>query len=149
MIEVKQNISVSAEAFFDVLEASLRYDIEHNASKKIKVEKIEKGLKYSRKYYQRKRVFNGNVVLLEYKRASVYKSKITSAFGINIMSYEIAPTRKGIEITYREEVLESDGTPRKQKGKIFQFLGTRKLKKQFKRMEKDILENQKTKSDAN
>ena len=105
MIEVKETLKVSAEAFFDQLVKSVAYDICTSTGKQITEEQIHQGYCYEKKMNSKLgQTRNVKVKITDFTVPVCYGAKFKSVAGTNIIRYTIEPlNEKEIMVTYTED----------------------------------------------
>lgn len=105
MIEVKETLKVSAEAFFHQLAKSAAYDICMATGKQITEEQIHKGYCYEKKMSSKLgQTRNVKVKITDFTAPVCYGAKFKSVAGTNIIRYTIEPlNEKEIMVTYTED----------------------------------------------
>lgn len=142
-MEVRVELKVKAEDFFDLIINSLLYDIENTTHQKISKDEIQKGFTY-KKYLTNKLGKQGAsmITITELEYPHMYCASFKTARGINTISYEIVENESCIELIYREDY-EALSKIKDINHKIMNFFYNRgnkkKMRDMFLRMEDYIL----------
>lgn len=140
-MEIKVNLQVSAEEFFDIISESIVAEIHAATGKNVRAKNLKKGFSYTRKLSKRR---SYQVTITDYRYPLCYSAKIESVGGVNTLSYRIEPAADDtIDVIYEEHVMDLNGG-NKEKGLNSAWAkvkGTRKIKNQLKSIEQFILSN--------
>lgn len=148
MIQIEEKLKVTAEEFFERITASVIYDIEQSADKKIKPEDIYEGYVYKKGMKNKVgRKGDVEVEIVKYAPPCRYRVEFHSVGGDNYVDYEITGDGEdGILVKYEENY---DGNTKSQNlnYKIIGALYRKKAKKRaaymLHAMEDYIRENRK------
>ena len=105
-MEVNVKLEITAEEFFDAIGEALVYDIQQATGKHVRAKNIKRGMSYTKKANKRQ---SYQVTITEYDYPKCYSSRIDSSGGSNMMSYTVEPLEDGIGVSYREELIKSNG----------------------------------------
>lgn len=106
----RKKLNVTAEEFFNVLEASLRNDIEKYGMKKNGTYALEKGFIYKKILKKGDRKYPVQILLEQFERPSVYQVAVKAEGKIYQISYNIQKSEQGIAVIYEEQTRSADGT---------------------------------------
>lgn len=133
-MEVTERLNVSADAFFDTLSQSVRYDIGQTLGQEMSEAQITPGYSYL-KQMKNKVGQKGNirVTIRHFLRPSRYEATFESAQGKNFISYEISALGENqIEVHY-EEGFDGKNTSGSLNYKLLSGLMNRSAKKRMAR----------------
>ncbi len=146
MIKVVENLNVTKEEFFNALMNSFCLEYEQATNKELKIDQIEKGLKYSTSFTTQLKKDKGVEILVrEYKFGEVYRYEVTT----NAESYLVEYSAETIEndktkVTYLRGY-ETEFKSRKYNQKFMELFyrgrAKRTVKIKLKMIEKYILQN--------
>ncbi len=138
-MEVNVQLMITPEEFFDAISEAIALDIQQATGKHVRPKNIKRGMSYTKKVNKRQ---SYQVTITAYEYPKVYSSRIDSTNGSNFMSYSVEPLDEGIGITYKEELIKSNG---KSGDTGFTALfakttGIRRTKKRLANIEKYVIE---------
>lgn len=147
-----QRLKCNIDEAWDILEASLKYEIEETTKETIDMKDIQKGYHYQKKMHAtRGGEMSVKVLIRELTKPTKYAVEFTSTEGVNNLSYTLeAIDEYQCQITY-EETYEAKKKLNGWNAKLVSFFmkgrNKKKVKRVFKNIEKFALENRIKKED--
>lgn len=145
-MEVNLAMDVTAKELFDVITASLEYDIKTSTGKTVHLRNIKPGYTYTK--HLNSKMGHGTkvqVTIEELTEPFVYAAKFDSQTGVNRIRYEIEELEDNqVGLTY-EESFEGSKKMYDWNTKLLTWVlsipNKRNLKKRFRELESSIIEN--------
>lgn len=101
-MKITRTLNVSEKEFYDFLESELHSVIHQSSNEELSAITIQKGLKYSKN--EENKNARIDVVIVDYQRGSVYKTRVKSLTDSIEMSYETETVREGLKVIFSQEV---------------------------------------------
>lgn len=147
-MKFKKTLNVTAEEFFEVLEDSLKNDIEKYGMKKKGTYSLEKGFVYKKTFKRGKNKYQAHIRLEEFERPKTYQVAIEVDGKVYQLSYRIEETGQKIDVFYQEETRDEKGDINTTfLGNILGRLKMNEEKRKLKIMENYILKNRELKKE--
>lgn len=146
MIEIKQQLNVSKEAFYKQLLISIHADYQEATKEKVSLNKIKKGLSYQKNMSTRANTSGAVTMHIEeLEENKLYRMAIESRQGTNYAQYEICEIEPNkIEVRY-EEGFNTSSTFAKWNHKLMSMFyarnGKKRMQNMLSAMEAYIIEN--------
>lgn len=141
-MKVTQNLNVSAQEFFALIENSLLHDIKAYASKKVDASKLERGFHYTKKIKTGKQYIKTDVTIVKYQKPTYYEVKMETDNNLYFMSYAIMEKGDTIDVTYSETSTDKEGNAKKSfLMNLMEKRNSHKMAKTLKTMEAAIIHN--------
>lgn len=146
MIEVDLELEVTPEELFDVITASVLYDIKESTGKNVKRDQLHDNYTYKKKLKSKMGKEAGvKVTISKFEYPVVYEAKFESASGNNMMRYEVERLEHDHSGLAYIEDFEGSGKMAAMNGWLVGLVYNHKAKKDIKKrlraMEKNIIEN--------
>ena len=134
-MDVKENLKVNADVFFDTLAESILYDISQALETPITMEQITPEYIYVKKMKNKLgQQGDVHVTIQQFLKPELYEASFQSTQGVNHISYKITDLHDGsIEVEYHED-FDGKNTSGSLNYKLFSSLYQHSAKKRVTRM---------------
>lgn len=139
-IKVVKILKVTPDEFFDVIENSLRYDIEKYGKKAEGSYVLEEGFSYYKKIKYKKKEYRTLTEVKKFEPPRSYRVLIRNDIGNFAVSYDVSQRGENeIEVLYREDTCDDSGDINTSFGReLFGKIQGGRVKRRLAQMEKHI-----------
>lgn len=134
-MEVRKELKVSAEEFFQVLATSVAYDVSQATGKTVSESQLYSGYRYEKKMKNKvRREGDVDVVITQFVSPVCYEARFTSSQGTNVISYQMETTEQGNTMVHYQEGFEGSTASKSLNYRLVSWMYERNARKRISNM---------------